>query len=309
MKGEGYMEKPALILLAEHSSIQSERFCRLFEDAGYRVNSVTDGLAALDFIRNHSVDLVVTDLNMPEMNGLDLVTAAKEMAPDVPIILTTIEGDAEIAVQALQLGAATYISKNHLEQNMLDTIERVLAVAAVTRDSHGIINFVTGNEVEYELLNDSALVPALIGKVQNQISEMGLCDASELMQLGTALDEALVNAIIHGNLEVPSELREVEDGRSYLALTNERRHLRPFSDRKVYVKARTTRNEAVVVIRDEGPGFDPGKIPDPTDLSNLERVSGRGLFLINAFMDQVIHENNGTQITMIKRKSPAPTTD
>ena len=64
-----------------------------------------------------------------------------------------------------------------------------------------------------------------------------------------------------------------------------------------------TRQEAVFVVRDEGNGFDPSQLPDPTDPANLERVSGRGLLLIQTFMDQVEHNERGNEITMRKRKS------
>jgi anti-sigma regulatory factor (Ser/Thr protein kinase) len=63
-----------------------------------------------------------------------------------------------------------------------------------------------------------------------------------------------------------------------------------------------SRLEAVFVVRDEGPGFDPTSLPDPTDPINLERVSGRGLLLIQTFMDHVEHNETGNQITMIKRR-------
>jgi anti-sigma regulatory factor (Ser/Thr protein kinase) len=56
-------------------------------------------------------------------------------------------------------------------------------------------------------------------------------------------------------------------------------------------------------IRDEGPGFDPGSLPDPTAAENLNRPSGRGIFLIRTFMDHVAHNRTGNQITMIKRRT------
>ena len=63
-----------------------------------------------------------------------------------------------------------------------------------------------------------------------------------------------------------------------------------------------TPTEARYVIRDEGPGFDLNRVPDPTDMSNLERISGRGLLLINTFMDEVRHNKAGNEITMVKRR-------
>jgi len=68
------------------------------------------------------------------------------------------------------------------------------------------------------------------------------------------------------------------------------------------VHARLSRSEAVYVIRDEGPGFDP----DPTDPAHLEMPSGRGLLLIRAFMDEVIHNPTGNQVTLIKRRQASP---
>src|SRR5207247_8759528 len=92
-----------------------------------------------------------------------------------------------------------------------------------------------------------------------------------------------------------------QDEKLYHALLDERRQQEPYQDRRVHVSARESRAEAVYVIRDEGPGFDPTGLPDPTDPSNLEKVSGRGLLLIRTFMDEVHHNKEGNEITMIKR--------
>lgn len=65
----------------------------------------------------------------------------------------------------------------------------------------------------------------------------------------------------------------------------------------------STREEMIFTIRDQGKGFDPNTLPDPTDPSNLGKVSGRGLLLIQTFMDRVFHNETGSSITMIKRCS------
>ncbi len=70
------------------------------------------------------------------------------------------------------------------------------------------------------------------------------------------------------------------------------------------MSATLTRDSATFVIRDEGNGFDPATLPDPTDPANLGKVSGRGLLLIQTFMDRVEHNAKGNQITMIKYRTP-----
>jgi anti-sigma regulatory factor (Ser/Thr protein kinase) len=116
-----------------------------------------------------------------------------------------------------------------------------------------------------------------------------------------ALREALVNAIFHGNLEVSSALREVDGGKPYQDLCERRRAEAPYAERRVRLTAVQRRHEVRYHIVDEGPGFDPRALPDPTDVSQLERVSGRGLLLIRTFMDDVQHNGRGNEITMVKQ--------
>ena len=131
---------------------------------------------------------------------------------------------------------------------------------------------------------------------------MNLVDKAGLIRVGTALHEALVNAMEHGNLELTSELRESEHASDYRKLVDERRQLPPYCDRRVLVIARFSRQEGIFVVRDDGNGFDPAKLADPRDPANLQKCSGRGLFLIRTFMDEVRFNDRGNEITMIKRR-------
>jgi anti-sigma regulatory factor (Ser/Thr protein kinase) len=85
-----------------------------------------------------------------------------------------------------------------------------------------------------------------------------------------------------------------------------RRRRPPYRDRSLQVRARLSPLEAVYVIRDEGPGFDPATLPDPTDPVNLERPTGRGLLLIRAYMDEVAFNRAGNRITLTKRRTTPP---
>ena len=110
-----------------------------------------------------------------------------------------------------------------------------------------------------------------------------------------------MNAIDHGNLELSSELREDGSGDSYRQIGDERIALEPYASRRVTLRALLTEDEIRYVITDEGRGFDPSTLPDPRDPENLLRPHGRGMMLIQNFMDSVSHNENGTEITMIKR--------
>jgi anti-sigma regulatory factor (Ser/Thr protein kinase) len=105
----------------------------------------------------------------------------------------------------------------------------------------------------------------------------------------------------HGNLEIASDVRERSEA-EYQKTIAERRRLKPYRDRRIYVSSKESLAEVRYQIRDEGPGFDPTKLPDPTDPSNLEKTTGRGLLLIRTFMDEVFHNDQGNQITMVKRR-------
>jgi len=247
-------------------------------------------------------DLVVTDLMMPEMDGLQLVTAVRSKHPLVPVILTTSRGSEEVAVEALQRGAASYVPKRSLAQNLLDTVQRVLTVSCRQRGQSRLMGCMTRSDCAFVLDNDCTLFGPLVTYLQEEIARMGLCDETECTRIGVAMEEALSNALFHGNLEVRSELRE-EDDKAYYALVEQRRRQAPFRDRRVHVEAAFSRDQVRLIVRDEGPGFDPSTLPDPTDPANLEKVSGRGVLLMRTFMDEVVYSDSGDAVTLVKHRN------
>lgn len=261
-----------------------------------------DGAEALALIGPDTPDIVITDLQMPEMNGLELVREIRSRYPSLPVILTTAHGSEEVAAEALRSGAASYVPKRATAADFAGTVERVLELVAASQRARSLARYLTRETYEFLLENEPTIVSPLVAQLQHSLSRIEFCDETELMQIGTALDEALLNALFHGNLEVSSELRE-EDDRAYYDLAAQRARQEPYCDRRVHVHVELSPEEAVFVIRDEGPGFDPGALPDPTDPANLGKMSGRGLLLIQAFMDEVTHNEPGNEIKMVKRRS------
>jgi CheY-like chemotaxis protein/anti-sigma regulatory factor (Ser/Thr protein kinase) len=268
---------------------------------GWKATFAGNGVEALAALKEAVPDMVLTDMLMPEMDGLELVQAVRAQYPLVPVILMTAHGSEDIAIQALQRGAASYVPKKLLARDLTETLEQVLALARTNKNQQRVLECLTKQEIDFTLDNDAALVPPLVSFLEERIVRMKLCEPAGLILLGVALHEALTNAIFHGNLELSSAIKEADE-QKYHQLAAERRNLPPYRDRRVHLTTTLTREDVTFVIRDEGLGFDPSLLPDPTDPSNLERVSGRGLLLIQTFMDHVEHNTKGNEITMVKRR-------
>lgn len=293
------------VLVVDDSRLDRTRAGGILRKAGHEVAFAANGREALDQLAVDVPDVVVTDLQMPELDGLELVEAVRLRYPHVPVILMTAHGSEEIAVRALQKGAASYVPKRSLAQDLCPTVASVLEVARGGRPASRVLDWLAYTESRFVLDNDVTIITDLVSHLEASITQLKSVDETALIQVGVALREALVNAVYHGNLEISSKLRE-EEGNRYDELYALRRTELPYRVRRVHVTARQTPTEVVYVISDEGPGFDPSGLPDPTDPAQIEMVSGRGLLLIRTFMDEVTHNERGNEITMVKRLTSEP---
>lgn len=274
----------------------------LAKQDGWVVNYASGGKEAATWLRDHSVDIVVTDLQMPEMNGLEFVRHVKSEHPLTPVILMTGQGSEDIAVQALERGAASYVPKRLLGSDLVDTVERVLTLAGEKRVRRSLISRMQSLRTQFVLENDPAMLTSMVSYFQGLIVDMGIFSESERLKIGVALEEALLNASYHGNLEVSSQLREI-DHTTYYDLARERRSQDPYQSRRIHVDVDLSVEGVKYVIRDEGPGFDPGSQPDPRDPANIDRPCGRGMLLMRTFMDCVEYNSTGNIVTLTKFSS------
>lgn len=269
--------------------------------ASLRPVTTSSGAEALELIARLSPAAVVTDLQMPGMNGLDLVEAIGNQYPGLPVVLMTAYGSEDIAILALRAGAANYVPKKALARDLADTIDAVLALAAVDGRRRKLLGCLESNRSSFRLENDPELIAPLIAMLQENLTGVGLCDGNVRTRVGVALQECLSNALFHGNLEVSSDLRQ-EDERRFYAEAESRRRQAPYRDRRIHVSTDLGRDCVTYRIRDEGPGFDTASLDAPFDPESLMRVGGRGMILIRSFMDEVHHNGSGNEITMIKKR-------
>ena len=135
---------------------------------------------------------------------------------------------------------------------------------------------------DFVLPNDLSEVHRVQAEIEDALQSNRFGDM-DVFAIKLAVEEALVNAIKHGN--------QME------------------SDRRVRIAYTVTEERFSIRIEDEGIGFSPAEVPDPTDPSNVERCCGRGLFLIRNFMTSVDYVGRGNVVVMSKLRDAEPAGD
>src|SRR6185312_1757652 len=118
----------AKLLIVDDDKAQMKALCDTLEPAGYTTTGFTSSRAALAVLQDQSFDLVLTDLNMPEMDGITFLKAAREIDSDLVGIVMTGQGAINTAVQAMQAGALDYIVKPFRLSAVLPVLSRALGV-------------------------------------------------------------------------------------------------------------------------------------------------------------------------------------
>ncbi len=294
----------ARILLVEDSRTQAAEISMLLRAADHEVHQAVDGRCALERLAGDPIDVVVTDLEMPELNGLQLVEAMRIDYPHVPAILITSRGSEELASQALRQGAASYVPKSHLKAMLADTIANVMGVMAADASYAKLIQTLTHNSFKFRLPNDPELISPLVGLVTQVVAGMQLLPGMELVRYGSAVEHAIANAMFRGNLELSRQETPSVRGAIYNDETSSAIQQRltqpPYRDRVVHVLAQTDERSVCVCVTDEGPGFDPSAFPGVDDPESLDESSGRGLVLMRSFTDELTFNDRGNEVTLIK---------
>jgi CheY-like chemotaxis protein/anti-sigma regulatory factor (Ser/Thr protein kinase) len=291
----------ATVLVVDDSAMYRKLAGELVGKTGSQAIFAEDGRQALEILDREHPDAVLTDLQMPHVDGLQLVEEVRKRRLAIPVIIMTAFGSEEIARQALRAGAASYVPKKVLATELNEALRTAYAAARTKRELQRARDFLKYQEAYFVLGYDSDASAALVSALQENLAQMDFGDEVALLQVGMAITEALANARDHGNLELDSALREESDD-AYYNLGIERQTQAPYADRRVHLTEHLTPTEVRYTIRDEGNGFDSSSLPDPTNPENLLVASGRGIMLIHTFMDEVSFNDCGNEITMLKRR-------
>ncbi|MCA9263622.1 MAG: response regulator [Planctomycetales bacterium] len=276
----------------------------LAEDQFLDVRFAENGREALAMIEEETPRLVLTDLVMPEMDGLEFVRQVQQTRPSLPIVLMTAYGSGETALEALRCGATSYIPKSQMSDRLLRTVQRLLGMTGELYNLQLITEHQTRICFEYSVPCKLALIDALLGVVHKSAAMLQLGNSGERLQMSVALEQALLNAIYRGNLEISYDEMTAVRGQGPRAVTDlikQRNSMPRYSGRKVFLKVDMNRERAEFTVRDDGNGFDTSLVPARDDPDQLDATKKQGLVLMTNLMDEVHFNTVGNEVVLVKR--------
>ena len=186
------------------------------ENDMYSVQEAEDGLQGIELVKNEDFDLILCDIKMPKMDGVEVLEAIKKIKPEIPMVMISGHGDLETAIQTMRLGAFDYISKPPDLNRLLNTVRNALDKKQLVVENKILKKKVSKN---YEMIGDSEA----ISHIKTMIDKVAQTDARVLITGPNGTGKELVahqlheksnraqQAIIEVNCAaIPSELIESE---------------------------------------------------------------------------------------------------
>lgn len=262
---------------------------------GFEVIGARDGVHALEQLKAWSIDMVITDIQMPRMDGLELIEAVRKDYPDIPVVLTTGMGSEEIAAVALKSGAASYIPKSRLNKMLISTVEETFDMLSSERNYNRLLQRSSKAHFEFSLDNDPSQIPAFVDFTEKMLKGVAPLNRTERLRVAMAVSQALNNALYRGNLEIGAHYKiptPNSPGGEFEQIVSERLDSAPWKDRKILVAMEIRKTGFGIRIRDDGPGFDTSSV------GSWSNPTLRGVILMKSFMDEVIYSGNGNDVEM-----------
>lgn len=186
------------------------------ENKEYKVEEAEDGLSGMEKIKKDDYDLVLCDIKMPKMDGVEVLEAAGKIKPDIPFVMISGHGDLDTAVHTMKLGAYDYISKPPDLNRLLNTVRNALDKKELVRENKQLKKKVGKN---YEMIGESKA----ISRIKEMIEKVAPTDARVLVTGSNGTGKELVAHWLHQKSDrskapmvevncaaIPSELIESE---------------------------------------------------------------------------------------------------
>lgn len=265
----------------------------------YQIFIAKDGQEALELIENNSVDLIITDVSLPKMSGVDFIRTIRSKGNYTPFIIITGDSNIELAINTFRMGAIDFFLKPFRMSNLKSVIERFESMHIIKDELVQSKDIILNEEnTEYELEPKIRRVNYYVNMLMQKFSFFPNITEEDKLALKVCLFELISNAIEHGTAGINYEEKKMilEKNENYYSIIEERCKNQT---KKVFVKVKYLPHQIKITIQDEGNGFDPNNIPNPIQSPN-NLYSGRGLFLTKLNIDKLEFNDIGNEVTIIR---------
>ncbi|OHD53299.1 MAG: hypothetical protein A2014_06370 [Spirochaetes bacterium GWF1_49_6] len=269
----------------------------------YESDSACNGKEALNKIQNGKYDIVLTDIKMPEMDGLTLMKLAKSVKPEIIFVIMSGYGTLDSAIECMKMGALNFIKKPISIVELIATIKKaeelIITRSVPVKMKPYLVHIDKELVISTRDLNSN--LEMIVNYLVSELKELGSAKLSvDNMTMG--LYEALSNAIEHGNLSLKKEIsreNKVDVLDSFIKEKMEKLKLPQFANRKVSIKYLYSPEKFEFHIKDEGDGFDYKEFLKVIDQNIYNDSLNKGLFLIKNVVHEVGFNEKGNEIKLI----------
>ncbi|MCF1193071.1 sigma-54 dependent transcriptional regulator [Mangrovimonas sp. AS39] len=186
---------PKILVIEDEAAIRRVLVKILSEENDkYELEEAEDGLKGLEAIKNEDYDLVLCDIKMPKMDGVEVLEAVKKIKPEIPMVMISGHGDLDTAVNTMRLGAFDYISKPPDLNRLLNTVRNALDRKELVVENKKLKRKVSKN---YEMVGESAA----ISQIKDMIEKVAPTDARVLITGPNGTGKELVAHWLHEKSE------------------------------------------------------------------------------------------------------------
>lgn len=296
------------ILSVEDQAPLRQALSILLESEGMEVQTTIHGQDALEALMGgYEPDVILVDNQMPVMGGIELIQRLKDNPNyrDIPVVFLSAQNESNSIITALRCGAIDYITKPYDPEDLFKRLQRAYQIGKQLQLAQTADAQLQGLQKHWGSLVKTAYMELHLTDMEEieSVSRLlsGFFDESLQPQITVGLLEALSNAVMHGNFDISSEIREHKNG--YANLQKElayRKTLPEYKDRKVVVIRKIEEDTVTYSITDDGNGFDISTIVDPRKPENVTKKTGRGILLMKVYFDEVVFNEKGNSVTLIK---------